>query len=277
MADTDENLPGALRQHDRDAGSHKIAVPDGPCARSEHRQHAHRAPPYGGWPEPASQMAMPPITGATRWWVPHDSERALTRIVRSSSLTSGSSGTSSDLTQSNTFVLGGSSPKVRVTVAAGGAVIILHPLVDHHAVSVDGVLQSPQQFSDHRGGEQTRLFFQLSKRRLLGRLVPFDVSLRQLVASRPGLDDKNRKAPSAAIRREPNLAPWTPVGSIRFRGEGVAEKKLFGCFCFLLHGNVCVGVWKQGLLVRLDSDGYEDALKEPCVREFDITGRPLKG
>jgi hypothetical protein len=52
---------------------------------------------------------------------------------------------------------------------------------------------------------------------------------------------------------------------------------LFGCFCLLLHGNVCVGVWKQGLLVRLDADDYADALKEPCVREFDITGRPMTG
>ncbi|MBL8796185.1 MAG: TfoX/Sxy family protein [Planctomycetia bacterium] len=59
--------------------------------------------------------------------------------------------------------------------------------------------------------------------------------------------------------------------------KGVTEKKLFGCFCFLLHGNVCVGVWQQSLLVRLDVDDYADALKEPCVREFDITGRPLKG
>jgi hypothetical protein len=61
------------------------------------------------------------------------------------------------------------------------------------------------------------------------------------------------------------------------RKKGVTEKKLFGCFCFLLHGNVCVGVWKQSLLVRLDSDDYDDAFREPCVREFDITGRPLKG
>ena len=59
--------------------------------------------------------------------------------------------------------------------------------------------------------------------------------------------------------------------------KGVTEKKLFGCFCFLLHGNVCVGVWKQSLLVRVGADEYADALKEPCVREFDITGKPLTG
>ncbi len=61
------------------------------------------------------------------------------------------------------------------------------------------------------------------------------------------------------------------------RKKGITEKKLFGCFCFLLHGNVCVGVWKQSLLVRLDPEDYEDALKEPSVKEFDITGRAMKG
>ena len=56
------------------------------------------------------------------------------------------------------------------------------------------------------------------------------------------------------------------------RQKGVTEKTLFGCFCLLLHGNVCVGVWKQALLVRVGADEYADALKEPYTREFDITG-----
>lgn len=59
--------------------------------------------------------------------------------------------------------------------------------------------------------------------------------------------------------------------------DGVTEKKLFGCQCFLLHGHVCVGVWKQGLLVRLDRDDYEDAFKERFVQPFDITGKAMKG
>ena len=61
------------------------------------------------------------------------------------------------------------------------------------------------------------------------------------------------------------------------RKKGITEKTLFGCFCCLLHGNVCVGVWKQSLLVRLDPDDYDDALKEPFVKEFDITCRPMTG
>ena len=61
------------------------------------------------------------------------------------------------------------------------------------------------------------------------------------------------------------------------RRKGVDEKKLFGCACFLLGGNVLVGVWKDSLIARVGADAYEDALLEPNVREFDITGRPMKG
>jgi TfoX/Sxy family transcriptional regulator of competence genes len=61
------------------------------------------------------------------------------------------------------------------------------------------------------------------------------------------------------------------------RKKGVTEKKMFGGIGFLLNGNMLVGVWKDSLIVRLDPDGYDDALKEPFVKEFDITGRPMKG
>ena len=61
------------------------------------------------------------------------------------------------------------------------------------------------------------------------------------------------------------------------RRKGVEEKKLFGCACFLLGGNVLVGVWKDSLIARVGPDEYGDALLEPHVREFDITGRPMTG
>jgi len=40
---------------------------------------------------------------------------------------------------------------------------------------------------------------------------------------------------------------------------------------------VVVGVWKNSLIARLGHDEGEDALLESHVREFDITGRPMKG
>lgn len=61
------------------------------------------------------------------------------------------------------------------------------------------------------------------------------------------------------------------------RRRGITEKKMFGGVGFLLHGNMCVGVWKTSLIARLGPAQAEAALKEPNVVDFDITGRPMKG
>lgn len=61
------------------------------------------------------------------------------------------------------------------------------------------------------------------------------------------------------------------------RKKGIEEKTLFGCFCLLLNGNVLVGVWKNSLIVRLGNEQGEDALLEPQVKPFDITGKAMKG
>ena len=61
------------------------------------------------------------------------------------------------------------------------------------------------------------------------------------------------------------------------RRKNVEEKKMFGGVGFLLHGNMLVAVWKDSLLARLGPDEGEEALREPHVREFDITGRAMKG
>ena len=61
------------------------------------------------------------------------------------------------------------------------------------------------------------------------------------------------------------------------RRKGVEEKKMFGGVGFLLHGNMLVGVWKESLVARLGPDQGEAALKQPHVKDFDITGRAMKG
>ena len=38
-----------------------------------------------------------------------------------------------------------------------------------------------------------------------------------------------------------------------------------------------VGVWKNSLIVRLGPEEGELAIREPHVKEFDVTGRPMKG
>jgi TfoX/Sxy family transcriptional regulator of competence genes len=61
------------------------------------------------------------------------------------------------------------------------------------------------------------------------------------------------------------------------RRKHVAEKMMFGGVGFLLNGNMLVGVWKDSLIVRLGPAEGEEALKQPHVKEFDITGRAMKG
>lgn len=59
--------------------------------------------------------------------------------------------------------------------------------------------------------------------------------------------------------------------------RGVVEKKLFGGVAFLLHGNMLVGIWEHDLIARVGAEQYEQALTEPHVRAFDVTGRPMRG
>src|SRR3954451_11125166 len=61
------------------------------------------------------------------------------------------------------------------------------------------------------------------------------------------------------------------------REHGITEKKMFGGLCFLLHGKLLVGVFRDSLIVRLGPDRPKAALEKPHVGVFDITGRPMKG
>ena len=60
------------------------------------------------------------------------------------------------------------------------------------------------------------------------------------------------------------------------RTANVEESTLFGCACFFLDGNVLVGVWYDALIARVGPDESEAALREPFVRAFDITGKPMR-
>jgi TfoX/Sxy family transcriptional regulator of competence genes len=57
----------------------------------------------------------------------------------------------------------------------------------------------------------------------------------------------------------------------------ISERKMFGGIGFMIAGKMSVGVIGEELIVRLDPDDAEKALAEDGVREFDFTGRPMKG
>ena len=61
------------------------------------------------------------------------------------------------------------------------------------------------------------------------------------------------------------------------RRHGISEKAMFGGLGFFLNGHIVVGVWKDSLIVRVGAKQYQEALGQPYVREFDITGRSMTG
>lgn len=61
------------------------------------------------------------------------------------------------------------------------------------------------------------------------------------------------------------------------RKKGIEEKKMFGGLCFLLHGHMLVGVWKNSLIARIGQEQADEAMLEPNVKAMDITGKPMKG
>jgi TfoX/Sxy family transcriptional regulator of competence genes len=60
-------------------------------------------------------------------------------------------------------------------------------------------------------------------------------------------------------------------------GLPIVEKKMFGGLGFMIHGNLACGVYKDHLLVRIDSARYEKLIKKAHVKPFDISSRPTKG
>ena len=58
---------------------------------------------------------------------------------------------------------------------------------------------------------------------------------------------------------------------------GFEKKKMFGGIGFLVNGNMACGILNDDLIVRVGPDGYVDALKYPHAREFDTTGKVMKG
>jgi TfoX/Sxy family transcriptional regulator of competence genes len=67
------------------------------------------------------------------------------------------------------------------------------------------------------------------------------------------------------------------IEDIVHQWDSIHKKKMFGGICYLINGNMSFGVWKDYLIVRMGPDLAADKLKHDHVRQFDITGKPMKG
>jgi TfoX/Sxy family transcriptional regulator of competence genes len=57
----------------------------------------------------------------------------------------------------------------------------------------------------------------------------------------------------------------------------VSERKMFGGLTFMVGGNMCCGVNREELIVRLDPGREEEVLARPYARPMDLTGRRMRG
>jgi TfoX/Sxy family transcriptional regulator of competence genes len=59
--------------------------------------------------------------------------------------------------------------------------------------------------------------------------------------------------------------------------KNVTEKEMFGGIAFMVKDKMCVGVFKNDLIVRCGPAQYEELLSREGAKPFDITGKPMKG
>ena len=57
----------------------------------------------------------------------------------------------------------------------------------------------------------------------------------------------------------------------------IAERNMFGGLAFMLAGNMACCATDRSLMVRVEPDGYAEALALPHSGVMDITGRPMRG
>ena len=60
------------------------------------------------------------------------------------------------------------------------------------------------------------------------------------------------------------------------RRRGLTEKRMFGGLAFMLNGNMCCGVMRDRMMLRLGPEGVAAALKAPHTAPMDFTGKPMK-
>src|SRR5512133_1091440 len=55
----------------------------------------------------------------------------------------------------------------------------------------------------------------------------------------------------------------------------VEEKKMMGGLTFMVNDKMCVGIFKDELMCRIDPAQHETAIGKPACRTMDFTKRPM--
>jgi TfoX/Sxy family transcriptional regulator of competence genes len=67
------------------------------------------------------------------------------------------------------------------------------------------------------------------------------------------------------------------LGSVLAAYPELVAHRMFGGTCFMLNGNICIGVHNKNLIIRVDQTQAEALMKEPHIKPMDLTGKVMKG
>ena len=67
------------------------------------------------------------------------------------------------------------------------------------------------------------------------------------------------------------------IEDIVYQWDSLEKKKMFGGMCYLINGNMSFAFWKDYLIVRMATELAAEKLNNEHVKEFDLTGKPMKG
>ena len=57
----------------------------------------------------------------------------------------------------------------------------------------------------------------------------------------------------------------------------ISKKRMFGGIGYLVHANMCFGIHKEYLILRVSPKKAEELMRDEDHIPFDITGKPMKG
>ena len=58
--------------------------------------------------------------------------------------------------------------------------------------------------------------------------------------------------------------------------KGFSETRMMGGFGYLLNGNMCFGIHKNSLIIRVGTETAAKIIRPPNVRWMDLTGKVMK-
>ena len=59
--------------------------------------------------------------------------------------------------------------------------------------------------------------------------------------------------------------------------SGAQKKKMFGGVVYMTRGNICIGIWRDHLIVRAGDAAKTMMAQDGRFRPFDVTGRAMQG